>query len=81
MGVDVSTPPYRGHLEHYRQLLLPPVAPMLRMIQAVDGTGHAQHCPYLTVWRGGFKDGVGKWHTVEVTHGHRADLYAVQRIV
>ena len=22
-----------------------------RMVQAGDGTGHAQHCPYLTEWR------------------------------
>jgi hypothetical protein len=26
------------------------------MMQA-EGTGHAQHCPYVTVWRGRFKDG------------------------
>jgi len=50
------------------------------MIQAADRTGHAQHCPYLTEWRGRFKDGAGKWHTVEACGGHRADLDAVQRI-
>ncbi len=51
-----------------------------RLIQAENGTGHAQHCPYLTVWRGRFKDGAGRWHTVEVCDGHRADLDAVQRM-
>ena len=50
------------------------------MIQAQDGTGHAQYCPYLTEWRGRFKDAAGKWHTVEACDGHRADLDAVQRI-
>lgn len=50
------------------------------MIQAEDGTGHAQHCPYITVWRGRFKDGAGKWHTVEACEGRRADLDSVQRI-
>jgi hypothetical protein len=34
-----------------------------RLVQAENGTGHAQHCPYLTVWRGRFKDGAGKWVT------------------
>jgi hypothetical protein len=34
-----------------------------RMIQAGDGTGHTQHCPYPTVWRGRFQDKAGKWHT------------------
>jgi hypothetical protein len=51
-----------------------------RMIQAENGTGHAQHCPYLSEWRGRFKDGAGKWHTVEACQGHRADLDSVQRI-
>jgi len=51
------------------------------MIQAEDGTGHAQHCPYVPVWRGRFKDGAGKWHTVESCNGHRADLDSVQRVV
>ena len=41
-----------------------------RMIQTGAGTGHAQHCPYLTEWRGRFKDGAGKWHTVEACDGH-----------
>jgi hypothetical protein len=51
-----------------------------RMIQAEDGTGHAQHCPYATKWRGRFQDAAGKWHTVEACDGHRADLDSVQRI-
>jgi hypothetical protein len=50
------------------------------MVQAQDGTGHAQHCPYVTEWRGRFKDGTGKWHTIEACDGHRADLDAVRRI-
>jgi hypothetical protein len=49
------------------------------MVQA-EGTGHAQHCLYLMVLRGRFKDGAGKWHTVEACDGHRADLDAVQQI-
>src|ERR1700674_4367205 len=52
----------------------------LRMIQAQDGTGHAQHCPYITEWRGRFKDAAGRWHTIEACDGHRADLDAVQRV-
>lgn len=31
-----------------------------RLVQALDGTGHAQHCPYLIDWRGRFKDTAGK---------------------
>jgi len=50
------------------------------MIQAEDGTGHAQHSTFLTEWRGRFKDTAGRWHTVEACNGHRADLDAVQRI-
>lgn len=47
---------------------------------AEDGTGHANHCPHPTEWRGRFRDRAGKWHTVESCDGHRADLEAVQRI-
>lgn len=47
------------------------------MIMAEDGTGHAQHCPYLTIWRGRFQGGAGTWHTVEARDGHRADLTSV----
>jgi hypothetical protein len=50
------------------------------MIQAEDGTGHAQNCPYLTEWRGRFKDGAGNCDTVDACDGHRADLNSVQRI-
>ncbi len=50
------------------------------MIQTGAGTGHARHCPYLTEWHGRFKDGAGKWHTVEARDRLRADLDAVQRI-
>jgi hypothetical protein len=39
----------------------------------------AQHCPHLMLWRGRFKDGAAKWHTVKACDGHRADLDAVQR--
>ena len=41
---------------------------------------HSEDCPYLTQWRGRFKDATGKWHTVVSCDGHRADLDAVQRI-
>jgi hypothetical protein len=50
------------------------------MIHAGDGTGHAQHCPYVTEWRGRWQDGAGKWHTVEACDGHTADLDAVQAV-
>ncbi len=50
-----------------------------RLIQE-NWTGHAQHCPYPSEWRGRFKDGAGKWHTVESCVGHRADLESVRRI-
>ena len=47
-----------------------------RLILAEAGTGHAQHCPYVTGWRGRFQDQAGKWHTVEACDGYRADLDA-----
>jgi hypothetical protein len=50
-----------------------------RFVQA-NGTGHAQHCPYVIESQGRFKDNARKWHTVEACRGHRADLDAVQRI-
>lgn len=49
-----------------------------RFIQAEDGTGHAQHCPYLTKWQGRFQDGAGKWHAIEACDGYQADLTSVQ---
>jgi hypothetical protein len=67
-------------MEHYCQAFSLLSEHCFRMVQAQDGTGHAQHCPYVTEWRGRFKDGTGKWHTIEACDGHRADLDAVRRI-
>jgi len=67
-------------MEHYANCFSLQSERCFRMIQAEDGTGHAQHCPYITVWRGRFQDGSGKWHTVEACDGHRADLDSVQKI-
>ena len=66
-------------MEHYANCFSLLSERCFRMIQE-NGTGHAQHCPYITEWRGRFRDGAGKWHTVEACQGHRADLDAVQRI-
>jgi hypothetical protein len=79
-GTDDTTPPYPGHVDHYANAFTLTSTHCFRMIHAEDGTGHAQHCPYLMVWRGRFKDGAGKWHTVKACDGHRADLDAVQGI-
>ena len=68
-------------MEHYANAFTCSTTGCFRMIQAESGTGHAQHCPYRTIWRGRFKDGAGKWHTVESCDGHRADLDSVQRII
>jgi hypothetical protein len=67
-------------VDHYANSFSLKSEQCFRMIQAEDGTGHAQHCPDITVWRGRFKDGAGKWHPVEACNGHRADLDSVRRI-
>jgi hypothetical protein len=67
-------------VEHYTNAFTCSTMGCFRMIQDEDGTGHAQHCPYRTIWRGRFKDAAGKWHTVISCDGHRADLDSVQRI-
>ena len=46
-------------VEHYAEAFCLLSERCFRFIQAEDGTGHAQHCPYLTEWRGRFKDGGG----------------------
>ena|SRR5271167_2217619 len=69
-----------GRMEHYCQAFSLQSGRCFRLIQAEDGTGHAQHCAYLAEWRGRFKDAAGKWHTLEACDGHRTDLDAVQRI-
>jgi hypothetical protein len=71
---------YPGSVDHYAESFCCLAGQCFRMIQAEDGTGHAQHCPYLLEWRGRFKDTAGKWHAVEACDGHRADLDSVQRI-
>jgi hypothetical protein len=76
----VTPPAYRGPVEHYANCFSLQSERCFRMIQAKNGTGHAQHCPYATEWRGRFKDGAGKWHSVKACDGHRADLDSVQRI-
>ena len=67
-------------MNHYAEAFCLLSERCFRFIHSEDGTGHAQHCPYITEWRGRFKDAAGKWHTVEACNGHRADLEAVQRI-
>jgi hypothetical protein len=67
-------------LTHYAEAFALLPGRCFRMVHAEDGTGHAQHCPYITEWRGRFQDGAGKWWTVKACDGHRADLDAVQRI-
>ena len=77
----VVTPPlYRGSMDHYANAFTLTSGRCFRMIQAEDRTGHAEDCPYVTQWRGRFKDAAGKWHTVEACGGHRADLDSVQRV-
>ena len=67
-------------MDHYAECFYLLSERCFRMIQAENGTGHAQHCPYITEWRGRFKDNAGNWHPVEACDGHRADLDAVRRI-
>lgn len=67
-------------MEHYANCFSLQSERCFRMIKVGDGTGDAQHCPYLHEWRGRSQDTVGKWHTAEACNGHRADLDAVQRI-
>jgi hypothetical protein len=50
-----------------------------RMIQAMDRTCHAQHCPSALRWRGRFQDASDKWHSVRACDGHRDDRISVQR--
>jgi hypothetical protein len=65
-------------VEHYAEAFCLTAGECFRFVH--NGVGHASHCPNALVWRGRFKDGGGKWHTVESCDGHRADLDAVQRI-
>ena len=67
-------------MDHYADAFTLDPERCFRMISAGDGTGHARHCPHVTVWRGRFRDGSGTWHTVEACDGHRADLDSVHRI-
>ena len=69
-----------GSIPHYAESFCCLTGQCFRLIQAEDRTRHARHCPYITEWRGRFKDGAGKWRTVESCDGHRADLDSVQRI-
>jgi hypothetical protein len=69
-----------GLVDHYAESFCLLSGSCFRLIQAEDGTGHAQHCPYVTKWRGRFKDNADKWHIVESCQGHRADLDAARRI-
>jgi len=65
-------------LAHYAEGFYLTTGQCFRLIQAEDGTGHAQHCPYFREWRGWFRDNAGQWWTVESCDGHRADLDPVQ---
>lgn len=70
-----------AQLAHYAESFARLSGQSFRLVQADNGTGQAQHCPSITKWRGRFKDGVGKWWTLESCDGHRADLDSVHRIV
>ena len=67
-------------MDHYAECFSLRSGHCFRMIANENGTGHAQHCPYVTVWRGKFHDNAGKWHTVTACDEHRADLSEVQKI-
>lgn len=54
-----------ARLAHYCEAFSCLSGRCFRLILAEDGTGHAQHCPYPTEWRGRFQYGAGRWHTVE----------------
>ncbi len=53
-------------LAHYAEAFYLTTGQCFRLILAEDGTGHAQHCPYITEWRGRFRDNAGKWHTAPI---------------
>ncbi len=79
----VTPPPYAGpvpQLAPYAEAFYLTTGQCFRLIQAEDGRDHAQHCPYITEWRGRFRDNAGKLAPVEACDGHRADLDAVQGI-
>jgi len=71
-------PRLRGSVEHYANCSTLTSEHGFRLIQAEDGTDHAQRCPYLTEWSGQVRGAAGSWHTVEARYGHRTDL-TVQR--
>ena len=43
-------------LAHYAEAFYLTTGQCFRLILAEDGTGHAQHCPYITEWRGQFQE-------------------------
>jgi hypothetical protein len=45
-------------MDHYANAFALVSERCFRMIHAGDGTGHAQHCPYIPEWRGRWQDGV-----------------------
>jgi hypothetical protein len=47
-------------MEHYANAFALVSERCFRMIQAENGTGHAQHCLYVTKRRGRFQDAAGK---------------------
>ena len=69
-----------AQLAHYCEAFSLESERCFRLIQAEDGTGHAQHCPYMTEWRGRFQDRAGMWHTVEACDGHRGGLQPAKRL-
>ena len=51
----VNPPPYHGlmaRLADYCEAFNLATEQCFRLIHAEDRTGHAQHCPYITEWRG-----------------------------
>jgi hypothetical protein len=45
MGTTNPTPPYPDPVDHYANAVILTSEHCFRMIQAENGTGHAQHCP------------------------------------
>ena len=76
----VTPQPYPGCVDHCAEALCLLSERCFRFINAEDGTGHPQHCPSPTEWRGRLKHNAQKLHTVETCQGHWADLDAVHRI-
>jgi hypothetical protein len=77
-GLTVTPRPFPGSIDHYAEAFGLPSQRRFRFIR--HETGHPRHRPYITEWRGRFRDGSGTWHTFEAWDGHRTDLDALRGI-